>query len=57
MNDCSKSVLVTADFVGLYPSIPHESGLNNIKQALENSERKSVPTRDILKILEIVFKE
>ena len=27
----SKSILVTVDAVGLYPSIPHESGLNAIK--------------------------
>ena len=27
----SKSILVTVDAVGLYPIIPHESGLNAIK--------------------------
>ena len=32
------SILVTADVVGLYPSIPHESRLNAIKEALENSK-------------------
>ena len=52
----SNSILVTADVVGLYPSIPHESGLNAIKEALENRARKSVPTSDILKMLKFVLK-
>ena len=34
----SNSILVIADVVGLYPSIPHESVLNAIKEALENSK-------------------
>ena len=52
----SNSILVTADVVGLYPSTPHESGLNAIKEALENRARKSVPVSDILKMLEFVLK-
>ena len=53
----SNSILVTADVVGLYPSIPHESSLNHIKEALQNRARKSVPTSDILKITRIFLKE
>ena len=30
------SILVTADDIGLYLSIKHESGLNAIKEALDN---------------------
>ena len=52
----SNKILVTTDVVDLYPSIPHESGLNAIKKALENRERKSIPTSDILKMLEFVLK-
>ena len=52
----SNSILVTADVVGLYPSIPHELGLNAIKKALENRERKSVSTSDVLKMLGFVLK-
>ena len=52
----SNSILVIAYFVGFYPSIPHESGLNAIKEALENRARKSVPTSHILKVLEFVIK-
>ena len=40
----------------LYPSIPHESGLNTIKEALENRAMKSVPSSDILKMLEFFLK-
>ena len=52
----SNSVLATSDIVGLCPSIPHESGLNAVKEALENKERKSVPAIDILKMLEFVLR-
>ena len=46
----SNSILVTAEVVGLYPCNPHESGLNAIKEALENRER------NVLKMLEFVSK-
>ena len=34
------AILVTPDVVGLYPSIPHEAGLNALREALHNSENK-----------------
>ena len=37
----SNEVLVMADVVSLYLSIPHESGLNAIKEALDNREKNS----------------
>ena len=52
----SNSILVTADIVGLYPSISHDSGLNAIKEALEKRVRKSVPTSDILKLMKFALK-
>ena len=52
----SNSILVTADVVDLRSSIPHESGSNAIKEALENRTRKSAPTSGILKMLEFVLK-
>ena len=55
-NITSNSILVTAGVVGLYHSIPHETGLNAIKEALENRTRKSAPTSGILKMLEFVLK-
>ena len=53
----SNSILVTAEVVDLYPSIPLKSGLDATKEALENRKRKSVPTSDILKMLEFVLKD
>ena len=38
----SNLILVIADVVGLYPNSLHEPGLNAIKEALDNKERKSV---------------
>ena len=54
-NISSNSILATAD-VGVDPSISHESGLNAIKEALENRKYKSVLTSDILKMLEFLLK-
>ena len=30
------AILVTANVVGLYPSIPHQAGLSALKEGLEN---------------------
>ena len=32
------AILVTADVVGLYPSIPHQAGLEALKKALDERE-------------------
>ena len=34
------AILVTADVVSLYPSIPHEAGLQALEEALENRNHK-----------------
>ena len=34
------AILVTADVVGLYPSIPHEAGLRALKEALDKQDKK-----------------
>ena len=39
------SILVTADVVGLYPSIPHELGLKALGKALEK-----ISTDDLIKL-------
>ena len=52
----STSIPVTADAVGLYPSIPHEPGLNAIKEVPDNGERKSIPTEAELKMLEFTIR-
>ena len=35
------TLLVTADVVGLYPSIPHEAGLQALKKVLEHRKHKN----------------
>ena len=50
------SLLVTADVVGLYPSIPHELGLEALKKALDNQEVKPIPTKDLVNMAEFVLK-
>ena len=36
------ALLVTADVVGLYPSIPHEAGLSALKEVLEKKTREEI---------------
>ena len=50
------SILVTADVVGLYPSIPHEAGLEALEKALNNRTDKKVSTGDLVKMAKFVLK-
>ena len=50
------AILVTADIVGLYPSIPHNDGLEVLKKQLDNFYEKSIPTEDLVKMAEFVLK-
>ena len=50
------AILVTADVVGLYPSIPHQAGLSALKEALENRSVKKIPTENLIKMAEFVLK-
>ena len=56
-NISESSILVTSDVVVLYPSIPHETGLNALREALDSRENKHVPTDDLLKITAFVLKK
>ena len=38
------AIIVTADVVGLYPSIPLNKGLEVLKKQLDNFHEKSIPT-------------
>ena len=40
------AILVTADVMGLYPSIPHEAGLGVFREALDKQD-KNVPPQKI----------
>ena len=50
------AILVTADIVGLYPSIPHEAGLRALREALDKQDKKCIPTEDLVKMAEFVLK-
>ena len=50
------SSLVTADVVGLYPSIPHKEGIIALKSKLEEQTSSKIPTNDLVKLAEFVLK-
>ena len=50
------AILVTADVVGFYPSIPHNEGLEVLKKRLHNFYEKSMPPEDLVKMAEFVLK-
>ena len=50
------ALLVTADIIGLYPSISHEAGLKALRNAIENRNYEEIPTESLLKMAEIVLK-
>ena len=39
----------------LYPSVPRDEASIAIEEALENWERKRIPTKDVLRIMDIVL--
>ena len=41
--------------MGLYPSIPHQAGLNALKEALDKRPLKKIPTDDMIKMAEFVL--
>ena len=43
-------MLVTADVVELYASLPRSAGLNSLKKALEKQVNKEIPTSDLIKM-------
>ena len=50
------AILVTPDVVGLYPSIPHQGGLEALKKTLDETENMFISTEDIVKMAEFVLK-
>ena len=50
------ALLVTADVVGLYSSIPHEAGLQALKEVLELKKDKKILTNNLFKMAEFVLK-
>ena len=50
------AILVTADVVGLYPSIPHETGLKALREVLAKREQHAIPTSELIKMTDFVLK-
>ena len=50
------AILVTADVLGLYPSIPHSEDLDILKKQFENYPNKKVSTEDIVKMADFALK-
>ena len=50
------SILVTADVVGLYPGIPHETGLKALEKALNNRTIKKFQQKFWLKSLNLFLR-
>ena len=46
-----ETTFVTADVVGLYPSIPHSEGSDTLKKQYERDANKEVSTEDIGKMV------
>ena len=44
--------MVTIDVVGLYPHIPHDEGLQSIREALNNRENPEIPTETVVDLAE-----
>lgn len=49
-------LLVTADVIGLFPSIPHEAGLRTLKEVLDRRGEKKISTEYLVKMAEFVLK-
>ena len=47
---------MTADVVGLYPSILHGVGLRALREALDKRDEKAIPTEELLEMVEFVLK-
>ena len=50
------AILVTADVVGLYPSIPHDEGLQALTEALDKRLDKSITTDLLVEMADFVIK-
>ena len=51
-----RAILVNADVVGLYPSIPHTEGREVLRKQYDKFLHKKVPTEDIIKMADFVLK-
>ena len=54
-NILDDAISVTADIVGLYPSIQHELGIKALEEALEKRESIQISTSDLVKMAKFVL--
>ena len=52
----NNQILVTWDVVGLYNNIPHEEGLESLKEGLEQRNTPEIPTDYLVRLMEIILK-
>ena len=50
------AILVTADVVVLYPCIPHEAGLQALREVLDKREQHTIPTSELIRMANFVLK-
>ena len=50
------AILVTADVVGFYRSIPHEAGLKALREVLDKREKRTIPTSEPIRMTDFVLK-
>ena len=50
------AILVTADVVGLYPSIPHEAGLKALREVLDKREQHTISTSELIRMADFALK-
>ena len=50
------NILVTGDVVDLYPSVPHQAGLEALREAVDKRKTRKVPTSKLVKMAEFVLK-
>ena len=50
------TILCTIDVVGLYPSIPHDEGLNALRDVLNSRNDQSVSTESLVELADVVLK-
>ena len=44
------AILVTIDVTALYPSIPHNVGLEALREVLDRKEHKKIPTDELVQV-------
>ena len=50
------SILITADVVGLYPSISHVAEIKALEKTFNNRINKKISTEDLVKMVKFVLK-